>query len=65
MSEFLQALSQIWDTIVTNTANTSLETWLTILGMFAVWVILSVLVIRDSIKHPDRYKDNDKFMPPH
>lgn len=65
MSEFLQALSRMWDTIITNAANTTLETWLTILGMFAAWAVFSVLVIRDSIKHPERYEDSDKFFPPY
>jgi hypothetical protein len=65
MSEFLKTLSQLWANITTNAANTNSETWLILLVMFAVWAVPAVLITRDCIKHPEKYKDIDKFIPPH
>lgn len=65
MSEFLQALSQMWATITTNIANTNLETWLILLSMFVTWGIFVFFSVRDYLKNPEKYKDSDKFIPPY
>ena len=64
MSEFLQTLSQMWDTIVANATNSGSGSWLILASMIAIWMIFCVLIIRDHIKNPGKYKDSDRFIPP-
>ena len=54
----------MWDTIVANATNSGSGSWLVLAGMLVIWAVFCVLIIRDQIKNPDKYKDSDRFIPP-
>lgn len=55
----------MWSTITTNVENTSTESWLILLLMFVAWAVFCVVVIFDQVKHPDKYKNQPPWTPPH